>query len=153
MKLMPSWLVILSAAAFAAFAQTPGRAQDAYPTQVVKIIVPSAAGSTTDTLARLMADQFGKKWGKPVVVENIAGGGMNTGTERVARAAPDGHTLLVAPPGPLTRRGRVSSSCPSSDERAVYCVLDVPIVSANDYALGDATNVRSCAGAVTRLTA
>jgi tripartite-type tricarboxylate transporter receptor subunit TctC len=77
------------------------QAQD-YPTQTVRIVVPAAAGSTTDTLARLVADGFSRKWGKPAVVENIAGGGMNIGTASVARAAPDGHTLLVAPPGPLT---------------------------------------------------
>ena len=83
-------------------AGTPAQAQDGYPTQTVKVVVPAAPGSTTDTLARLMADQLSRKWSKPVVVENIAGGGMNIGAERVARSAPDGHTLLVAPPGPIT---------------------------------------------------
>jgi tripartite-type tricarboxylate transporter receptor subunit TctC len=76
-------------------------AQGAFPSSVVKLVVPAAAGSTTDTLARLTADQLTQKWGKPVVVENVAGGAMNIGAERVARAAPDGHTLLVAPPAPL----------------------------------------------------
>ena len=79
-----------------------GYGEDAYPSQTVKIVVPAAAGSTTDTLARLMADQFSRKWGKAAVVENIAGGGMNTGSERVFRSTPDGYTLLVAPPGPIT---------------------------------------------------
>jgi tripartite-type tricarboxylate transporter receptor subunit TctC len=77
-------------------------AQDSYPSQTVKFVVPAAAGSTTDTLARLVADQLGRKWGKPTLVENIAGGGMNIGATAVARAAPDGHMLLVAPPAPLT---------------------------------------------------
>ena len=78
------------------------RAQDGYPSQTVKIVVPAAAGSTTDTLARIVADQMARKWGKPVVVENVAGGGMNIGAAQVARATPDGHTMLVAPPAPLT---------------------------------------------------
>ena len=78
------------------------RAQDNYPSQTVKFVVPAAPGSTTDTLARLVADGLARKWGKPTVVENIAGGGMNIGATAVARAAPDGHTLLVAPPAPLT---------------------------------------------------
>ena len=78
------------------------RAQDAYPSQTVRIVVPAAAGSTTDTLARIVADQMARKWGKPVVVENVAGGGMNIGAAQVARATPDGHTMLVAPPAPLT---------------------------------------------------
>jgi tripartite-type tricarboxylate transporter receptor subunit TctC len=77
-------------------------AQDAYPSQLVKVVVPAAAGSTTDTLARVVADQLARKWGKPVVVENIAGGGMNTGAAQVARSAPDGYTLMVAPPAPIT---------------------------------------------------
>lgn len=97
-----SSLAIPLAAAVICITTAFGHAQDGYPSQLVKLVVPAAAGSTTDTLARLMADQLSRKWGKPVVVENIAGGGMNIGAERVARSAPDGHTLLVAPPGPIT---------------------------------------------------
>src|SRR5262245_8335164 len=91
----------IGSAALAALLVAPAAAQD-YPTQTVKIVVPAAAGSTTDTLARLVADALVRKWGKPTVVENIAGGSMNIGAAAVARAAPDGHTLLVAPPGPFT---------------------------------------------------
>jgi len=82
-------------------AMAVGHAQDSFPSRSVKIVVPAAAGSTTDTLARLVADQLHQKWGRPVVVENIAGGAMNIGAGAVARAAPDGHTLLVAPPAPI----------------------------------------------------
>jgi len=77
-------------------------AQDNYPSQTVKLVVPAAAGSTTDTLARLVADGLSRKWSKAVVVENIAGGGMNTGAAAVARAVPDGYTMMVAPPAPIT---------------------------------------------------
>jgi tripartite-type tricarboxylate transporter receptor subunit TctC len=89
--------------AFAALisAATAAPAQE-FPTQLVKFVVPAAPGSTTDTLARVVADALARKWGKPTVVENIAGGGMNIGATAVARAAPDGHMLLVAPPAPLT---------------------------------------------------
>ncbi len=83
-------------------AVTAAEAQDTYPTQTVRLVVPAAAGSTTDTLARLVVDRLTRKWGKPVVVDNVAGGGMNIGTGQVARGTPDGHTMLVAPPGPLT---------------------------------------------------
>src|SRR5712675_1169185 len=78
------------------------QSQDNYPAQTVKIVIPSAPGSTTDILARLTADGLGRKWGKPTVVENIAGGSMNIGGAMVSRAAPDGYTLFVAPPAPLT---------------------------------------------------
>jgi tripartite-type tricarboxylate transporter receptor subunit TctC len=64
-------------------------------------VVPSPAGSTTDALARLVAEQLNQKWGKPVIVENNARG-LNAGAEQVARAQPDGYTLLVSPPLPLT---------------------------------------------------
>jgi tripartite-type tricarboxylate transporter receptor subunit TctC len=85
----------------------PGRAQDTrtpdpYPARTVRIVVPSAPGSTTDTLARIVADRLARKWGKSVIVENVAGGAMNAGAANVARAAPDGLTLMVAPPAPLT---------------------------------------------------
>jgi tripartite-type tricarboxylate transporter receptor subunit TctC len=92
----------LLAAGMLAVCTAPSLAQDAYPSRVVKIVVPAAGGSTTDTLARLVADKLSQKWGKSVIVENIAGGAMNIGAASVARAAPDGHTLLVAPPAPLS---------------------------------------------------
>jgi tripartite-type tricarboxylate transporter receptor subunit TctC len=76
-------------------------AQDTYPTRTVTVVVPSPAGSTTDTLARLVAEQLHQKWGKTVVVENNSRG-LNAGAENVARAAPDGYTLLVSAPLPLT---------------------------------------------------
>jgi tripartite-type tricarboxylate transporter receptor subunit TctC len=77
-------------------------AQEPYPSRTVKIVIPSAPGSTTDTLARLVADQLSQKWGKATIVENIPGGAMNIGASAVARAAPDGYTLMVAPPSPLS---------------------------------------------------
>ena len=76
--------------------------QEPYPSRTVKIVVPAAPGSTTDTLARLIADQLAQKWGKPTIVENIPGGAMNIGATAVARAAPDGYTMMVAPPAPLS---------------------------------------------------
>jgi tripartite-type tricarboxylate transporter receptor subunit TctC len=80
----------------------PGCAEEPYPPRTVRIVVPSAPGSTTDTLARIVADQLARKWAKSVIVENVAGGAMNAGAANVARAAPDGTTLMVAPPAPLT---------------------------------------------------
>jgi tripartite-type tricarboxylate transporter receptor subunit TctC len=88
-------LMIILAAAGAA-------AQDAFPARTVRLIVPSAGGSTTDTLARIVADQLARTWAKPVVVENISGGGMVVGATQAFRAAPDGYTLLVSPPAPIT---------------------------------------------------
>jgi tripartite-type tricarboxylate transporter receptor subunit TctC len=78
------------------------RAQDAFPSRVVRLVVPAAAGSTTDAIARLLADKLGRTWSQSVVVENIAGGAMNTGAEHVYRAAADGYTLMVTPPSPVS---------------------------------------------------
>jgi tripartite-type tricarboxylate transporter receptor subunit TctC len=80
----------------------PGAAQEPYPSRTVKIVVPAVPGSTTDILARLVAEQLGQKWGKTTIVENIPGGAMNIGAGSVARAAPDGYTLFIAPPSPLS---------------------------------------------------
>jgi tripartite-type tricarboxylate transporter receptor subunit TctC len=91
----------LAALLVAVLAVAPTRAQEAYPSHVVKIVLPVAPGSTTDILARLVADQLSQKWGKPVIVENMPGAAMNIGSEFVARAAPDGYTLLLCPPSPL----------------------------------------------------
>ncbi len=90
------------AAALVAFADGSARPQDAFPSRTVRFVVPSAAGSATDTVARVLAARLGKDWAHPVVVENVPGAGLNLGATQVARAAPDGHTLLVAPPPPVT---------------------------------------------------
>jgi len=94
-----SWLLALVIAMLAA---AGGRAQEAYPSKVVKVVVPSLPGSTTDILARLVAKELQDKWGKPVIVENMPGAATNLGSEYVARAVPDGYTLLLCPPSPLT---------------------------------------------------
>jgi tripartite-type tricarboxylate transporter receptor subunit TctC len=67
-----------------------------YPTRAVRIIVPSAPGGGTDILARVLADYLAKSLGGQFVVENRAGAGQMIGIEAVARAAPDGYTLLMA---------------------------------------------------------
>jgi tripartite-type tricarboxylate transporter receptor subunit TctC len=93
-----SWLCAVLVAALAA---TAGRAEEPYPSHVVKVALPVLPGSTTDIVARLVAGELGQKWGKPVIVENMPGGAMNLGAEYVAHAAPDGYTLLLCPPSPL----------------------------------------------------
>ena len=89
-------------ALIAAWAPPAARAEDAFPSRVVRLVVPAASGSTTDTIARLLAEKLGRTWSQSVIVENISGGAMNTGAEHVAKAAPDGYTLMVTPPSPVS---------------------------------------------------
>jgi tripartite-type tricarboxylate transporter receptor subunit TctC len=82
-------------AALAAFALTlPAFAQD-YPSRTISIIVPFAAGGPTDTVARLIGQSMTKTLGQTVIVENSAGAGGTIGVEKVAKAKPDGYTLLL----------------------------------------------------------
>ena len=100
--MFPRALIGLLIAAAGAAWSLPGRAQEDYPDRTVKIVVPAAPGSTTDTLARIVAEELARKWAKPAIVENIPGGAMNIGASNVARSAPDGYTLMIAPPSPLS---------------------------------------------------
>src|SRR5262245_1152095 len=83
-------VAVLGVLAFAA----PGLAQQ-YPSRVVTLIVPYPAGGPTDQLARVLAPALSDKLGQNFIVENVSGGGTTIATARVARAAPDGHTLLL----------------------------------------------------------
>ena len=76
-------------------------AQQDYPSRPVKIIVPFPAGGTADVMPRIVGDWLSRKWGQPVVIENRTGAAGNIGAEAVAKAEPDGYTLLSAPPPPL----------------------------------------------------
>lgn len=79
----------------------PAADAENYPDHVVKIVVPFPAGGTADVMPRIIADWLSRKWKQSVIVENRAGAGGNVGAEVVAKADPDGYTLLSAPPPPL----------------------------------------------------
>ena len=70
------------------------------PSQPVRVVVPAAAGGTTDIMGRLLAAHLQSRWGQPATVDNRSGGGGTVGTVEVARARADGHTILLGNIGP-----------------------------------------------------
>lgn len=84
------------AGVLAAFAAAPAAAQT-FPSRPITMVVPFAPGGPTDIVARLVAERMSASLGQQVVVENVAGAAGTTGAGRVARAEPDGHTILMGP--------------------------------------------------------
>ena len=89
-------LVATGAAALAEILGRPALAQDGYPNRAIRVLVPYAAGGGQDITARLLAEPLRAALGQPVVVENRAGANGNIGSAAVARATPDGHTLILS---------------------------------------------------------
>ncbi|HEX2510443.1 MAG TPA: tripartite tricarboxylate transporter substrate-binding protein, partial [Microvirga sp.] len=85
----------------AAAGVVPGAAvaQSAFPTRPITLVVPFAAGGSTDVVARIVAQKMSEHLGQQLVVENVAGAGGSTGAARVARAEPDGYTILMGAVG------------------------------------------------------
>lgn len=92
-------------------------AQDPYPSRPVRLIAPFPAAGPLDLLARLVAQKLTEQWQKPVVVENVTGATGSIGTNAVARAAPDGYTLLVTVDIPLTMFPAVAKKLPYDPEK------------------------------------
>jgi tripartite-type tricarboxylate transporter receptor subunit TctC len=87
---------IIWLAACTVFLSMSAFAQNKFPERPITIVVPSAPGGSTDFTARLIAEPLSRALGQPVVIENKAGATGNIGNQAVARAKPDGHTLLLA---------------------------------------------------------
>ena len=94
--------VLTGAAAVSAAAILPRSSygSDWRPTENVRLIVPAAAGGSTDVMGRLLAAHLQTAWGQSAVVENRSGGGGTIGTAEVVRGKADGHVILVGNPGP-----------------------------------------------------
>src|ERR1700755_1660229 len=85
----------LIAALLVLLAAQTASAQSTYPNRPVKILVGFTPGTAPDLAARILIDRFSEVWSQPFVVENVQGAGGNIGTDRVAKAAADGYTLLM----------------------------------------------------------
>lgn len=106
-------------------------AADAWPARPIRMVIPFGPGGTTDLLGRIVAEGLSKRLGQSVVVENKAGAGGNLAAGEVARAQPDGYTLMMGTPGPLAINPYVYANIsfrPEKDFEAVSYVADVPNV-------------------------
>jgi len=113
-------------------------AQD-YPSRPVKIVVPYPAGGSNDIIARIVAQKLSERSGQNFLVENRGGAGGNVGAEAVAASEPDGYTLLLTAPPPLTINAAVYKSLPFDPSAAfapVALIASVPIVLAVHPSLG-----------------
>src|SRR5919109_932572 len=106
-----AWHHILLIFALFAFGST-SRAQQDYPSRTVKVVVPFPPGGAPDLVGRTLANRLAERLGQPFVVENRTGAGGNIATEAVAKAAPDGYTLLAASDGPLVINPNVYARVP-----------------------------------------
>jgi len=112
-----------------ALAQTGAKASGPYPGRPVRVIVPLTAGGAVDLLARIVAQHYNAQWGQPFIVDNRPGAGGNIGYETVARAQPDGYTLLVSANGILTNAAvRETGYDPVRDFRAISKLTANPYI-------------------------
>jgi tripartite-type tricarboxylate transporter receptor subunit TctC len=115
--------------AAAILAAPAARAQGSWPDRPVRMVVPFAAGGNADTIARILQPRLTEKLGQPVVVENRPGAGGAIGAAEVARARPDGLTLLIGSNGPLSVNPAVQTRLPYDAEKdfaPVAMAMQVP---------------------------
>ena len=128
--------LMLALIAFTGRAQPDSGPSPIYPHKPVRMIVGFTPGSATDITARIFAQKFSEAWGLPVVVENIVGAGGSVGVARVAKAPPDGYTLVYAANGAMTIAPSLQSNLPydpTRDLAPISLVLMMPsIVAVNN---------------------
>src|SRR5207237_486962 len=101
MARIAKWFILCAVGMLAWRLAGTGADAQSYPTRPVTVVIPFAAGSASDVVSRIMLDKMSKSMEQPFVVDNRPGAGGNTGTAAVARATPDGYTLLGAGSGPV----------------------------------------------------
>jgi tripartite-type tricarboxylate transporter receptor subunit TctC len=108
----------LAAASAALPLVSPAATAQTYPDRLIKIIAPFPPGGLVDVLARALGDEMSKSLGKPVIVENKPGAGGDIGADIVAKAAPDGYTLLMTSPGIQSINQFLYKSMPFDPDKA-----------------------------------
>lgn len=113
---------LLAAAALVAATVSPAAWSQAWPTQPVKIVVPTGPGSSLDLIVRLMSNQLAARWGQPVVVDNKPGAGGMLGIDLAAKAT-DGHTLAIGFNGPLAYAPYLYAKVPYDPARDLKAIV------------------------------
>ena len=85
-----------------------------FPNRPITWVVPFAPGGITDTTSRIVAEEMSKTLGQSVLIDNRGGGGGTVGTEQVARAKPDGYTMIYGTQGTMAAKRRCARTCPTS---------------------------------------
>jgi tripartite-type tricarboxylate transporter receptor subunit TctC len=119
-RLIPRILLAVLAAIVPALAVA-----QAWPSKPVKIVVPFAAGGTTDVVARLLAQRLGEAWGQSVIVEDRAGAGGNIGADAVAKSPADGYTLLMTSGSIVTANPYMYKAMPFDPARDLAAITNV----------------------------
>jgi tripartite-type tricarboxylate transporter receptor subunit TctC len=143
-----SKLVILSALVFSSLSLGAAAQAPAYPSRPIRLVIGFAPGGGADYVARSMSDALAKAMGQPVIVENRAGAGSSIAAELVAKAAPDGYTLLIASPSSI-------SVNPALNPKLGYTARDLtPVTQVTNMALviaaNPATGISSVQDLITR---
>jgi tripartite-type tricarboxylate transporter receptor subunit TctC len=132
----------LFAALIVLLAAQTASAQSSYPSRPVKVLVGFTPGTAPDLAARILADRFSEVWGQPFVVENIPGAGSNIATDRVAKAAADGYTLLMGGNSSLVINPSLYETLPFDPLRDFAPISQV-FIAANVLAVPSESPVKS----------
>src|SRR6185369_5730988 len=134
---------LVAALALGAFGCNAGAQPSAYPNKPIRIVIGFAPAGAADYVARTMSDAFGKALGQPVLVDNKPGNGSSIAADLVAKAPPDGYTLLIASPSSISVNPALNPNLgyKPSDLLAVTRMTTSPLV----LAVNPATGIRSVA--------
>ena len=124
---MPSFLHA-GVAVVLAFIVGAAVAAESYPAKTVRIVVPFAAGGSTDLLARSIAQRLNEAWKQPVIVDNRAGGGGIVGSDHVAKSAPDGYTILMGTPTTLAVAASLYARLPYDPQRDFAPITEIAFI-------------------------
>ncbi|HTV27096.1 MAG TPA: tripartite tricarboxylate transporter substrate binding protein [Xanthobacteraceae bacterium] len=119
-----------------------------YPSRPIRLVVPYPSGGGTDIAARWIADKLGAQFDEKVFVDNRAGANGNLGTDYIAKAAPDGYTIGMATPGPVTVGRSLYADLPYDPKKDL-----VPIILANESPIVLVVNSKNSAKTLTQLIA